>query len=77
VTRTAASLTKTLLQHHIALKLETILDREAQITHEGFAAQIEARLGSEDKGPDMKVWEKGGLSNVCTILLGSCGSDSY
>ena len=57
------------MNHHIAPKLETILDRESKISHEAFAAQIEARLGSGEgenaKGPDMKVWSKGrGLSEV-------------
>ena len=52
------------------MKLESILDKEAEITHDMFAAQIEARLGSGEgssaKGPDMKVWSKGkGLDNVC------------
>jgi hypothetical protein len=40
-----------------------ILDKEAEITHEAFAGQIEARLGSGEgdnaKGPDMKVWNRG------------------
>ncbi|KAH7910168.1 FACT complex subunit SPT16 [Hygrophoropsis aurantiaca] len=67
--RTAANLTSTLLVHHIVLKLEMILDKEAKITHEMFSAQIEARLGSGDgdnaKGPDMKVWSKGrSLSDI-------------
>ncbi|KAH7919903.1 FACT complex subunit SPT16 [Leucogyrophana mollusca] len=67
--RTAANLTSTLLVHHIVLKLEMILDKEAKITHEVFSAQIEARLGSGEgddaKGPDMKVWSKGrGLNDV-------------
>jgi hypothetical protein len=59
LTRTAAKLTSTLLAHHIAVKLEMILDRETKLSHETFAAQIEGRLGSGDKGPDMKVWDKG------------------
>ena len=62
-TRTAAALTSTLLVHHIAVKLEIILDKEADITHQAFADQIEARLGSGEgdnaKGPDTKVWNKG------------------
>lgn len=67
--KTAASLTSILLAHHVAVKLETILDREAKISHEVFAGQIEARLGygegSDAKGPDMRVWSKGrGLSDV-------------
>ncbi|KAI0807182.1 FACT complex subunit SPT16 [Fomes fomentarius] len=67
--RTAANLTSTLLAHYIAPKLETILDREAKISHETFAAQIEARIGygegEKAKGPDMKVWSKGrGLNDV-------------
>ena len=65
----SAALTSTLLKYHVALKLESILDKEAKISHEMFAAQVEARLGSGDgssaKGPDMKVWNKGkGLDDV-------------
>lgn len=50
-------------------KLLTILDREAKITHEQFASQIELRIGTGDgddaKGPDMKVWSQGrGLQDV-------------
>jgi hypothetical protein len=60
------------LVHHIAVKLEIILDKEADITHQAFADQIEARLGSGEgdnaKGPDMKVWNKGrNLGDVRTI----------
>ncbi|KAH9951270.1 FACT complex subunit SPT16 [Amylocystis lapponica] len=67
--RIAANLTSTLLTHHVVQKLETILDREAKISHEAFAGQIESRLGYGEgdnaKGPDMKVWSKGrGLSDV-------------
>ncbi|KIJ17069.1 hypothetical protein PAXINDRAFT_9925 [Paxillus involutus ATCC 200175] len=67
--RTAANLTSALLVHHIVVKLETILDKEAKISHEQFAGQIETRIGTGDgegaKGPDMKVWSKGrGLSDV-------------
>lgn len=72
--RTAANLTSTLLTHYIAVKLETILDKEGKISHEQFAAQIEARLGSGEgdnaKGPDMKTWSKGrGLTDVCSLLI--------
>ncbi|KAI0721606.1 FACT complex subunit SPT16 [Cerioporus squamosus] len=67
--RTAANLTSTLLAHYVAPKLETILDREAKISHDAFAGQIEARIGygegDKAKGPDMKVWSKGrGLNDV-------------
>ena len=62
-------MTLALLTHYIAVKLETILDKEAKISHEKFVGQIKARLGSgegdEAKGPDMKVWSKGrGLSDA-------------
>ena len=62
-------MTSGLLTHYITVKLETILDKEAKISHEQFAGQIEARLGSgegnEAKGQDMKVWSKGcGLSDA-------------
>ncbi|KZT44099.1 FACT complex subunit SPT16 [Sistotremastrum suecicum HHB10207 ss-3] len=67
--RLASNLASTLLTHHIAPKLETILDKEAKISHAAFAEQIESRLGSGEgenaKGPDMKVWSKGkGLFDV-------------
>ncbi|KAI0646896.1 FACT complex subunit SPT16 [Trametes meyenii] len=67
--RTASNLTSTLLAHYVAPKLETILDREAKISHEAFATQIEARIGygegDKAKGPDTKVWSKGrGLNDV-------------
>jgi nucleosome binding factor SPN SPT16 subunit len=61
--QTAGSLTSTLLKHHVAPKLESILDKESKITHEMLSVQVEARLGSGEgkdaKGPDMKVWSKG------------------
>ncbi|RXW24869.1 hypothetical protein EST38_g943 [Candolleomyces aberdarensis] len=67
--QTAATLTSTLLKHHVAPKLESILDRESKISHEMLSVQIEARLGSGEgdnaKGPDMKVWGKAkGLDNI-------------
>ncbi|KAN0124045.1 FACT complex subunit SPT16 [Russula decolorans] len=77
--RTAANLTVTLLTHYVALKLETILDRETKISHEQFATQIEARLGSGEgetaKGPDMKVWNKGrGINDVDWLSTEFCYS---
>jgi nucleosome binding factor SPN SPT16 subunit len=63
----------------VAVKLETILDRETKISHEQLATQIEARLGSGEgenaKGPDMKVWGKGrGINDVSRArpLISSC-----
>ncbi|KAF8636567.1 hypothetical protein AX17_003378 [Amanita inopinata Kibby_2008] len=75
--QTAAILTTTLLKYHVAPKLESILDREAKISHEMFSAQIEARLGSGEgssaKGPDMKVWDKGkGLQDADWQLVEFC-----
>ncbi|KAF8275222.1 FACT complex subunit SPT16 [Lactarius quietus] len=79
VTRTAANLTVTLLTHYVAVKLETILDRETKISHDQFATQIEARLGSGEgesaKGPDMKVWGKGrGINDVDWLSTEFCYS---
>ncbi|KAH6871120.1 FACT complex subunit SPT16 [Coprinopsis sp. MPI-PUGE-AT-0042] len=67
--QTAAQLTSTLLKHHVAPKLESILDKESKISHDMLSAQIETRLGSGEgdnaKGPDMKVWGKAkGLDNI-------------
>jgi hypothetical protein len=58
----------------VSPKLESILDREAKVTHDAFSAQIEARLGSGEgtsaRGPDMKVWDKGkGLQDVSHFFL--------
>ncbi|GLB35147.1 putative fact complex subunit spt16 [Lyophyllum shimeji] len=76
-TQVAAALTSTLLKHHVAPKLESILDKEAKVSHEVLSAQIEARLGSGEgstaKGPDMKVWSKGkGLNDVDWQLAEFC-----
>ena len=69
----AAALASTLLKYHITLKLETILDKEAKISHEICAVQIQARLGSGEgssaKGPDMKVWNKGKGLTVSVLLM--------
>ncbi|KAF8630400.1 hypothetical protein AX15_002953 [Amanita polypyramis BW_CC] len=75
--QTAANLTSTLLKYHVSPKLESILDREAKVTHEAFSAQIEARLGSGEgssaRGPDMKVWDKGkGLQDVDWQMVEFC-----
>ncbi|KIL69574.1 hypothetical protein M378DRAFT_7423 [Amanita muscaria Koide BX008] len=75
--QTAANITSTLLRYHVSPKLESILDREAKVTHETFSAQIEARLGSGEgssaKGPDMRVWDKGkGLQDVDWQLVEFC-----
>ncbi|KAJ7582567.1 FACT complex subunit SPT16 [Mycena floridula] len=76
---TAANLTSTLLENHVAPKLETILDREAKITHDVLSATIEAKLGSGEgasaKGPDMKVWSKmGGANDLDWQLVEFCYS---
>jgi nucleosome binding factor SPN SPT16 subunit len=63
IIRTAANLTSTLLTHYIAIKLETILDKEGKITHEQFAGQIEARLGSGEG--DVRTSQ---LFSECTTL---------
>ncbi|ELU40200.1 FACT complex subunit SPT16 [Rhizoctonia solani AG-1 IA] len=50
-------------------RLELILDRQSTISHESFAKQLETRLGSEGKEPDMRVWSKNKhLANVSSII---------
>ena len=44
IIQTAANLTSALLIHQIVVKLETILDNEAKLTHGQFAGQIESRI---------------------------------
>ncbi|KAH8108126.1 FACT complex subunit SPT16 [Cristinia sonorae] len=67
--KTAAALTSTLLVNYVTTRLETILDRETNITHEQFATQIEGKLGygegEEAKARDVKVWgQNKALSDV-------------
>ncbi|EUC64952.1 SPT16-general chromatin factor (subunit of the heterodimeric FACT complex), putative [Rhizoctonia solani AG-3 Rhs1AP] len=63
--RTAAHLSSTLMTHQLASKLELILDRQSTISHESFSKQLESRLGSEGKEPDMRIWSKNKhLANV-------------
>ena len=57
--RSSANLVCCVLAHYPATKLETIIDRELEISHESFAAQMGARLVGGEKGPDMQVWNKG------------------
>ncbi|TFK67901.1 FACT complex subunit SPT16 [Pluteus cervinus] len=68
-TRTAATLTSTLLKHYVASQLESILDKATKVSHETFAARVEARIGSGEgpssKPPDTKVWSKAkGIENI-------------
>ncbi|KDQ13142.1 hypothetical protein BOTBODRAFT_66895 [Botryobasidium botryosum FD-172 SS1] len=56
--RTASHLSSTLLTHHLAQKLELLLDRQTKISHALLAEQVEARLGDGQKPPDMKVFGK-------------------
>lgn len=68
--RIASNMTSTLLTAYIAPKLENILDKQSNTTHEQFAQQIELRLGAgEEKPPDMKVWSKlrGGGNDVRSV----------
>jgi nucleosome binding factor SPN SPT16 subunit len=70
--RLAANLSSTLLTHHVAAKLEQILDKETKITHVSFADQIESRIGSGDgeRAPDMRVWNKSrALADVSCLII--------
>lgn len=46
------------MTHHLAQKLELLLDRQTKISHAQLAEQVEARLGDGQKPPDMKVFGK-------------------
>lgn len=53
------------MQNYIVPRLEVILDQEKALSHSSLVSMIEARLGADDKPPDMKVWSKGrGLADV-------------
>lgn len=72
----SAKLTSTLFKNFVVTKLETILDREAKVSHQQLATQIETRLGSGEgekaKGPDVKIWAANkALANVCPIPITS------
>jgi len=57
------------MQNYIVPRLEVILDQEKALSHSSLVAMVEARLGADDKPPDMKVWSKGrGLADVRPLV---------
>lgn len=53
------------MEKYLQSKMEVLLDRKTPITHENFSQLVEEKIGNDDKGADMKLWNKNPqLSNV-------------
>lgn len=64
-TVTAARLTSTCMEKYFKSKMEALIDRGTEITHEEFSQLVEEKIGNDDKGADMKLWNKNPqLANV-------------
>lgn len=46
------------MQHYFKSKMEALIDRGTAITHESFSQLIEEKIGNDEKGADMKLWNK-------------------
>jgi nucleosome binding factor SPN SPT16 subunit len=46
------------MTHYFKTKMEALIDRGTKITHESFGHLIEEKIGSDEKGADMKLWNK-------------------
>ncbi|BEJ13264.1 hypothetical protein CspHIS471_0304380 [Cutaneotrichosporon sp. HIS471] len=64
-TVTAARLVSTCMEKYFKSKMEALIDRGTEITHEAFSQLVEEKIGNDDKGADMKLWNKNPkLANV-------------
>ncbi|OWZ71873.1 FACT complex subunit SPT16 [Cryptococcus neoformans] len=55
---TSAKLTSTVMINYFKSKMESIIDRGTKMSHEALAQLVEEKIGNEEKGPDMKLWNK-------------------
>ncbi|KAK6905729.1 FACT complex subunit SPT16 [Kwoniella mangroviensis CBS 8507] len=55
---TGSKMTATTMQHYFKSKMESIIDRGTKVPHEVFAGLVEEKIGNDEKGPDMKLWNK-------------------
>lgn len=56
--RTSSQLCSTVMDHYFLPKVRAILDKGTKMSHEVLASLVEEKLGNDDKGPDMKLWNK-------------------
>jgi hypothetical protein len=48
--------------------MESIIDRGTKVSHEEFASLIEEKIGNDEKGADMKLWNRNAqLGEVSSI----------
>lgn len=57
-TAVAARLTSTCMEKYFQTKMEVLIDRKTSITHEAFSQLVEEKIGNDEKGADMKLWNK-------------------
>ncbi|WVQ82770.1 FACT complex subunit SPT16 [Cryptococcus sp. DSM 104549] len=55
---TSAKMTSTVMVHYFKSKMESIIDRGSSVPHDDFAVLIEEKIGNDEKGADMKLWNK-------------------
>ncbi|OCF42303.1 FACT complex subunit SPT16 [Kwoniella heveanensis CBS 569] len=55
---TGAKMTATAMQHYFKSKMESIIDRGTSVPHEQLAGLVEEKIGNDEKGADMKLWNK-------------------
>lgn len=53
------------MEKYFQSKMEVLIDRKTPITHEAFSQLVEEKIGNDEKGADMKLWNKNPqLANV-------------
>jgi nucleosome binding factor SPN SPT16 subunit len=53
------------MEKYFKSKMEALIDRGTEITHEAFSQLVEEKIGNDDKPADMKLWNKNPkLANV-------------
>lgn len=46
------------MNNYFKSKMEALIDRGTDITHENFSQLVEEKIGNDEKGADMKLWNK-------------------
>ncbi|KAK8865948.1 FACT complex subunit SPT16 [Kwoniella newhampshirensis] len=55
---TGAKMTSTAMVHYFKSKMESIIDRGTVVPHDMLAQMIDEKIGNDEKGADMKLWNK-------------------
>lgn len=46
------------MNNYFKSKMEALIDRGTDITHANFSQLVEEKIGNDEKGADMKLWNK-------------------